>query len=68
MMQINDKMINHKEKKMNKKEIKKYLKENLKVDVYINYHGSTTVKLILEDEVISESYGSKYSSLGGIVG
>ncbi len=45
---------------MDKQEIKEYLKENLKLEIYeksFGFNGShLVVKLILEDETISEEY------------
>jgi GDP-D-mannose dehydratase len=47
---------------MNEKELKEFLKKNLKVEINQSYMGRTEVKLLLGDEVISEDSSSKYGS------
>lgn len=49
------------------KAIKQYLKDNLKVQVFMNHDSSSVdVKILLEGEEIASGHGSKYSGLSGI--
>lgn len=47
---------------MNENDLKEYLKKHLKIEVNLSYTGRTEVKLLLDDEVISEDADSSYGS------